>query len=266
MEYHIDDDRLVLKYKGKRPRRNAKGNKTVLLKTCGTEDYHTWHRVVVVDAQGLLLHTLPCSSEVTILANTKTEFSSVALSPNEDLIAVSAYSLYDSSASSSLYVNSVLIYDLDGNVINTWQGGFDPVWTPDGRLLMATTDNGIFLTDQSLKSGQSIDQGQFSSRVSELAVHPQGQHFLFTYNGQIWSMNLDGSGAAVVQEWFMSLRSPAWSPDGSAFVFIAWDSLTDSSKKQLFFHIVDSREIRQVNLRGRMDSLGEPWPPLSWSY
>jgi dipeptidyl aminopeptidase/acylaminoacyl peptidase len=262
MEYRVATDELVHFHDGESPRRHPGGSKTALLQACGEIGFIAVHRVLIVDAQGNELHSLPCSGDVSNPDNRTTRFGQAELSPNEDLVAVEAYYYIDNG-----YKFYTVIYDLAGNIVYSWLGGYDPTWTQDGRLLMATTGNRFFLTDQTLMTGENIDPGQFSSTLLQPDIHPDGDRFIFSYNSQIWSMNLDGTGLTRLVEDAAQLRTPAWSPDGRAFVFTAWhnsDSVVDS-EKALYFYDMQEQQLYMLNLQGRLSTLGEPWGPLSWT-
>jgi hypothetical protein len=80
-------------------------------------------------------------------------------------------------------------------------------------------------------------------------------------------MDLDGSGVELVQEAAKQLRYPAWSPDGNFFAFTAWedDGTLIDAVKAIYFHDMRDHKLYMVDLDGRLDVLGEPWPPLSWT-
>jgi hypothetical protein len=228
---------------------------------------YTAYRVLVLDDRGLTLHQLPCSRDTPNEYSTPTHFDGAALSPDKSMVAVNA--VFDGNDGTTY--RSVVIYDLDGNPYHYWNSGvMDAAWTPDGRLLMATIDMRFFLTDTTLKNGDYIDHNEFSSYVRDPAVHPDGDYFIFSYNGQIWSMNLDGSNLNIVQEGDKQLRHPAWSPNGNAFVFTAWEggdygTAGVGALEVLLIHDIRDQQLYHIDLSGVLDPLGEPWPPLSWT-
>jgi Tol biopolymer transport system component len=56
-------------------------------------------------------------------------------------------------------------------------------------------------------------------------------------------MNIDGSDATLIYEGAAQLRHPAWSPDGNAFVFTAWNGTLLRAQRRLYFYDMLNQEL-----------------------
>ena len=93
---------------------------------------------------GLITPVTPCSSEIDYPDAVYTSFEFSRLSPDQQKVAVEVRH-FIGSYEGDIY--DTYVYDLSGTPLATFEGNHAPVWLPDGRLLFATPDRGIYMTD-----------------------------------------------------------------------------------------------------------------------
>lgn len=268
VEYHIDQDMVVL-YEGDglRPRRHPDGDKTIFMERgCNIPSVYS---LAIGDENGLSRPVTGCSDSFTISGYTNRGYfhiQTAAISPDKSrLVMKMCDSCYNTITPDTQFF--IVVLDLNGNFIKSWDNARDAAWSPDdGSLVISTVDNRIFTTDADLENEVYIDDGQFNGPIDDIAVHPTGDFFLFVHNGQIWRMNRDGSEAKVALKTEMALRSPAWSPAGEGFVVFAWDDIGVGHFVQLLaFKNIFTGEFIKIDLEDELGFMNYPWYPLSWA-
>ncbi|HEV8058665.1 MAG TPA: S41 family peptidase [Gemmataceae bacterium] len=143
-----------------------------------------------------------------------------------------------------------------------------PVWSPDGRKLVFSSDVGGF-EDLYLLEPDDPDHSQLSrarkfkyrrltfTPEAEIGASfsPDGRKIAFLRGGQLWTMDPDGSGAKVlVKE--ASVFDYDWSPDGRNLVFARRDA---SFASDLYIIPASGGEARNITRYGTMHE------DVSWS-
>jgi hypothetical protein len=118
-----------------------------------------------------------------------------------------------------------------GAVLSTIDGVFDPVWTPDGRLVVAGTVDvpsgngegtlvdspkakGLFVSDADLATVTAIP-GTFVD-PKHPSVSPDGKLVAYSDGDDIWVIGIDGSAPHAVTTGDNVDTHPTFSPDGAS--------------------------------------------------
>ena len=235
---------------GAYPWRHSSG-KVTFAQGCG-EDVN---RIAIAEG-GLITPVTPCSGEIENPGYLSTFFEFSRLSPDQQKIAVETRYFQDSG-----YVYNVYVFDLAGTVLATFPG-YAPTWMPDGRLLYATSREGIYQTDAQLQNPVRVDGNQLNGPVSNPDVHPSGTFVAFEYNQQIWLLDLSTTGVRELITGPRRLRYPTFSPDGAALAYLA---TTDTSYDEaIYFTDLQTGEGYALDFPGA-DGVTVPNGPLSWT-
>jgi WD40 repeat protein len=104
--------------------------------------------------------------------------------------------------------------------------GFE--WLPDGRLLLSAL-NELWIASANFDSVKKIST--YSDSINHLAVSRDGQRLAFNMVGNIWTVNISGSGVNVttsppvrLTDSARVLGKPEFSPDGKAILVNSADS------------------------------------------
>jgi hypothetical protein len=251
VEYALPSGPLVHFADGSDGWRHPNGS-TVFRQNCG----ELVHRIVVMDAAGLITPVTGCSSTIANPGYTETDFGFSRLSPDATKVAVEAY-YYDDDRQ----VTSTHVFALDGSELATFPGVFAPTWLPNGALLAA--GEGLWATDEDLGNLARIDGGLLQGPVNNPDVHPDGDRIVFEYNQQLWQMNLDGTGLEGLVIGARQWRFPAWSPDGHALAYLGMSAgFIDNA---IYFTDLDAHESYTIDFDPIFGPLlSNPGGPLSW--
>ncbi len=105
----------------------------------------------------------------------------------------------------------------DRRVITTGGSGFFPVWSPDGSKIVFNTTISTGIHSVSPNGGPLT---QLANTGSYPAFSPNGAKISFIRNGDIYTMNSDGSGAVMIYDANLSRTRPVWAPDGNSIFFV----------------------------------------------
>ncbi len=239
----------VLEAEGRKPSRHPKG-KIVFKKECGGV---IKNKIAILGTDGIITSVTPCITDLApILQNTLPYYVSLPhygrakLSPDESLIAVEID--YRGGYSGHEDKTFILVFDMSGTIQHRYDDAFNPVWLPDGRLLVVSTlDNGdkIFITDNSLKNPTPIKNKPLGSSVNYVDISPSGKQLVFVYNYQIWIMNIDGSGLKqLITKRNSRLKDPTWSPNEKYIAYFSTstdDLILGYDRKINFFEIASGK-------------------------
>lgn len=122
-----------------------------------------------------------------------------------------------------------LVIDRSGRLIASFGTSYmQPVWTPDGRVVVAGTKasgslmgnaaTGIYISDRKLRGLQRIDPGY--ELPHSPAVSPDGTKIAFVSGRSIVVMGIDGSNARSIANGKTAfVGAPTWSPNGDTILF-----------------------------------------------
>jgi hypothetical protein len=261
------------------PTRHSSGD-TLFVQNCQPPETlkPTPNRVALADELGLITPISRCSEAYTedlvpesqlLTDGNGAQFEVGRLSPDGQLVAVEI-SFYLTEPDFHRAYETVIL-NLDGELVGQFPI-FAPRWMPDGRLLGATADNGIQLSNAALTELERMDNGQIQGPVNNPVVHPSGERIAFEYNQQIWGMNIDGSDLMELVFSDGQLRYPTYSPDGRFLLYLLTYS-EDQYEQGLFFTDLQTDISYRFDVKGIVgdasgqggDSTAVPNGTLTWS-
>jgi Tol biopolymer transport system component len=130
--------------------------------------------------------------------------------------------------------DGIVVVGMDGAIVATLPGVFDPAWTPDGRIVAAGTvhtasgnenaeptdtpkDAGLFVSDGALKKTTKIPVTLDHPMTP--AVSPDGSLVAFVQNDHVFVVGIDGSGLRQLTTGDHIDAAPTFSPDGASIAF-----------------------------------------------
>jgi serine/threonine-protein kinase len=137
-------------------------------------------------------------------------------------------------------------------------GDFNPLWTPDGRRVIYTSERPVFELYWRAADASTPEQQLLASEFDKYAgsISPDGKTLSLSVSGlpssEIWLLPLDGSGPAkVFLKSGFNLRRPAFSPDGH---WLAFDS-DESGENEIYIESYPdpTKARRQVSIGGGAD-------------
>jgi Tol biopolymer transport system component len=148
---------------------------------------------------------------------------------------------------------------------------FDPLWTPDGDLVIWDERNTAYLvqvTDDQV--GNPIELFSLPESSAYHSISPDGNRMIFKMARHIWSINMDGTLLTQITAPKVGYETyPVWSPDGQ---YILFKSMVDNSFGSLWIVASNAEHIRASyssnNLVAVSDSNGrhlrQVYGPLAW--
>jgi serine/threonine-protein kinase len=137
---------------------------------------------------------------------------------------------------------------------------FGPLWTPDGRRVIYTSERPVFDLYWRASDVSTPEEPLLTSEFDKYAgaISPDGKTLAMSVSGltsaEIWLLPLDGSGAArLYLKTEYGLRRPAFSPDGH---WLAFDS-DESGQREVYVQSYPdpTRARRQVSIGGGSDAV-----------
>lgn len=173
--------------------------------------------------------------------------------------------------------DGTVIIDIAGNYVAGISGRYNPVWLPDGRLVVAgdftynydapsrpSENAGLYIATLNGTSATLTNINPTLSNPTPLlpSVSPDGKQVAFILNKHLWKMNLDGSNLKQVtasdndnEESFST-----WSPDGKNIA--VWTYKTFETTYYTAIAIVPSDPANPVVLKNDADI----WPRDNQGY
>jgi Tol biopolymer transport system component len=115
--------------------------------------------------------------------------------------------------------NYVTVLDWSQNLFIkyfTSQEYFDPLWTPDGNIILWDSENTAYRANVSGTTiGDPVELFRLPEPSAYHAINPDGTRMVFYMARHIWTINMDGSGLKQITAPKIGYETyPAWSPDG----------------------------------------------------
>ena len=177
------------------------------------------------------------------------------LSPDGRRVALSVWQPAQNS--------DVWIYETARDILTRLTSGaaadFNPLWTPDGRQVIYTSERPVFELYRRAADASTAEEPLLASPYDKYAgsISPDGKLLAFSVSGlatqEIWLLPLDGSAKAkpFLQNGF-NLARPAFSPDGH---WLAYDSDESGGRDVYIQSFPDpARARRQVSIGGGADA------------
>jgi TolB protein len=151
--------------------------------------------------------------------------------------------------------HQIWLMDRDGSDVRNVPKltGWDPTWSPDGKLILfASDENGLTQLFAVKENGRN--QYQISSLPAirgRSDWSPNGE-FIVTYSGEPWHrevylMNADGSNAHQISPSGGNAQGPSISPDGQWVAFTAYyDLYGDDHGCEIYVMRIDGSNLRRV--------------------
>lgn len=135
-------------------------------------------------------------------------------------------------------------------------------WSPDSRWLVYNNDTGIHAITAAGESLRTINSGGSFPSWS-----PEGDRVAFDANGQVWTINIDGTGLTEVPLLPNSgMRDPDWSPNGDRLVVLLY--LQGTSGSEIYTLDLDGTDGRRLTTDGNEDR-SPAWSPrgdlIAWN-
>lgn len=135
-------------------------------------------------------------------------------------------------------------------VTRTLQGAFSPDWSPDGKRIVYTTNDGLFITNRDGTGNVQVGK----SRGGEPSWSSDGERIIFFSSCNLFVVNIDGSNERELSyekgEFDICSWSPDWSPDGKRVVFLGMMSINNIyghiNNEDLFIVNTDGSGLRRI--------------------
>jgi TolB protein len=152
-------------------------------------------------------------------------------------------------------INQIVVADQDGaNAGNIPRiTGWDPTWSPDGKLILFASDR-----DGAVQLFTIRLDGSQIHRITNLPAirgrsdwSADGQ-YIVTYSGEAWHrelyiMNADGSNVHQLTPTGGNSQGPSFSPDGRWVVFTAYfDKYNDEHGCEIYIIRIDGTDLRRL--------------------
>lgn len=151
--------------------------------------------------------------------------------------------------------NQIWVMERDGNdPANIPQAlGWDPTWSPDGKLILFASDRdgGVQLFTVSLKGSAIKRVSNLPSIRGRSDWSPDGS-FIVTYSGEPWKrevyiMGADGSNARQITPSGGNSQGPSFSPDGQWVAFTAYfDHYGDDHGCEIYIIRTNGTDLRRL--------------------
>lgn len=93
-------------------------------------------------------------------------------------------------------------------------------WLPDGNLMLLA-DSGFYKTDDTTLQNASFVVKPSAGGYGYMSISPDGRRMAYRADGEIWTMNIDGTNQRQLTNSVPNVFDPTWSPDGRHICFLA---------------------------------------------
>jgi hypothetical protein len=240
---------------GKNARQLPDG-RLVFRRGCGRDA----HEILIATTDLVTTQLTPCSNTIPNPGASPTDFEFSALSPDERYVAVEVRFFLNGG---NRY-NTQVFDTATRQSVATFEGAVAPMWYPDGRLLLSTTDwfRVADPTDWSLTRLPGAQNGG----VNNPSISPDGTQIAFEFNQQIWVMNADGSNIRAEIVGGAALRYPVWAPNGQPVLAYLFNIDDNDNAEGIFFTDIEADVSWSVDYSSLLAPLAAPQGPLSWNH
>jgi len=117
--------------------------------------------------------------------------------------------------------------------------GYDPVFSPDGRIIVFFQNESLFVMKANGSSQTQISNDSFSG--TDICIDPNNEWLVYHKKGEIWKMRINGT-----DDQFVTIgRDPEFSPDGKQILFIRTE---DFKKEPRDFYGTWNDTLRIINI------------------
>src|SRR5207248_2341219 len=120
---------------------------------------------------------------------------------------------------------------------------FDPIWSPNGQQIAFGRISGCCAAAVVVINADGSGERVLADNGFPGAWSPDGRQIAFNRNGDVYVMNVDGSGATQLTSGGFVDDDPVWSPDGKQ---IAFHSTRDGGDEDIFVMNADGTGVIQL--------------------
>src|SRR5437762_3417993 len=121
---------------------------------------------------------------------------------------------------------------------------FDPIWSPNGQQIAFGRISGCCAAAVVVINADGSGERVLADNGFPGAWSPDGRQIAFSRNGDVFVMNVDGTGVTqLTHNDFIADDDPVWSPDGK---HIAFHSTRDGGDEDIFVMNADGTGVTQL--------------------
>ena len=140
---------------------------------------------------------------------------------------------------------------------NTIQEGLNLDWSSSGKIVFSRGGD-LYTMNGNNGLGQKLVTGDDNSTADSPEWSPDGGRIAYYRSAEIWTMNADGSGKALLSSEGLIADSPSWSPDGTK---IAFQSRPISGDYEIYTVPANGGAVTQLT-NNNFDDTAPAWQPI----